>query len=268
LYIQVDAFSELSKSTKEIVMALPERQESAPLYQQVKGYVVDHIVSGKWPEAYRVPSENELTQILHVSRMTVHRALRELHSEGWLTRVQGAGSFVAEQKPQSALLEIRNIREEVTERGHRYGCRVLALERRRASADVARALELEAGAEVFFSLLLHQEEGTPVQVEERVVNPAFAPDYIHQDFTRITPYEYLIDLGPMDAAEHVVEAVLPDARSRRLLGICADEPCLLLTRRTWSHGLVVSRARLTYAGSRYRLAGRQDYTPRLGPVRE
>jgi len=245
-------------------MTLSERQESAPLYQQVKGYVVDHIVSGKWPEAHRVPSENELTRLLNVSRMTVHRALRELHSEGWLTRVQGAGSFVAEQKPQSALLEIRNIRDEVAERRHGYACRVVALELRHAGAEVAKALEIDTGAAVYYSLLLHLEDNMPVQVEERSVNPAFAPDYIHQDFSRITPFEYLVDIGPMDAAEHVIEAVLPDARSRKLLGISSDQPCLLVTRRTWSDGLVVSRARLTYPGSRYRLAGRQDYTQRPG----
>jgi DNA-binding GntR family transcriptional regulator len=37
--------------------------------------------------------------------MTVHRAPRELNSEGPLTRVQGAGTFVTTPKPRSALLE-------------------------------------------------------------------------------------------------------------------------------------------------------------------
>ncbi len=240
-------------------MTLPERQESAPLYQQVKDYIVAHILAGKWTQGHRVPSENQLTGLLGISRMTVNRALRELHGEGWLDRVKGAGSFVAEPKPQSALLEIRNIREEVMERGNSYGCRVLTLDTRAATADVAVALALEPGSPVHHSILVHRENDIAVQYEKRFVNPAFAPAYVEQDFTAITPYEYLIAQGPIEAAEHVIEAVAPGRKVQEALAIGADEPCLLLTRRTWSNGLIVTRVRQTYPGGRYRLAGRQDY---------
>lgn len=238
----------------------PSVDLAAPRYRQVREHVQQRIAAGEWPPGARVPSENELTQQLGVSRMTVNRALRELAAEGLLRREQGVGTFVAAPKPQSELLEIRNIREEVEERGHRYGCRVLTLERCRAPAETTRALELEPNAEVFRSRLLHLESDAPAALEERVVNPAFAPGYGDQDFTRITPYEYLTDLGPLDAAEHVIEAVRPKAEVRRLLDLRHDDPCLLLTRRTWSAGLVVSRAQFFYPGPRYRLAGRQDFT--------
>jgi GntR family histidine utilization transcriptional repressor len=66
-------------------------------------------------------------------------------------------------------------------------------------------------------------------------------------------------LSVPDAVEHAVEAILPDRRQQKLLDIAADEPCLLLTRRTWCLGQVVSRARLLHPGRRYRLAGRQAF---------
>lgn len=238
----------------------PAAEEAAPRYRRVREHVQRRIAAGEWRPGARVPSENELTQELGVSRMTVNRALRELAAEGLLRREQGVGTFVAAPKPQSELLAIRNIREEVEERGQAYGCRVLALEAGRATAETARALELEPGAAIFRSRLLHLESGAPAALEERAVNPAFAPGYAEQDFTRVTPYEYLTDLGPLDAAEHVIEAVRPSAEIRRLLALRAEDPCLLLTRRTWSRGLVVSRARFFYPGPRYRLAGRQDFT--------
>jgi GntR family histidine utilization transcriptional repressor len=240
-------------------MAAIRRHDTAPLYRQVKDHIVGRILAGDWPEGGRLPSENELTRALGVSRMTAHRALRELSAEGWLTRVQGDGTYVAEVKPQSALLEIRDIRDEIAERGHAHACDVVRLARESATREVARALALAPGAPVFRSLLVHREDATPVQVEERHVNPAFAPGYLEQDFARITAFEYLGGLGPMDAAEHVIEAELPGRETRELLGLGPGEPCLLVTRRTWSNGLVVSRARLNYPGSRYSLAGRQDY---------
>lgn len=235
--------------------------ESAPLYRQVKDFIVEQVLSGAWPAGSRVPSENVLLGDFGVSRMTVHRALRELMTEGWLTRVQGAGTFVAEQKPQSALLEIRNIRSEITERGHQHRADMVLLANEVSSRAVATALEIRSGTRVFHSLLVHRENGVPVQLEDRYVLPAFAPDYLKQDFTQITPNEYLTHCGQIEAFEHVIEAEMPTPEVQRLLQLAAPEPCLLLTRRTWSQGRVVSLARLTHPGSRYRLAGRQDYSP-------
>lgn len=238
-------------------------ESAAPLYRKVKDFIVQRVTEGAWAAGSRVPSENELTSEFRVSRMTVNRALRELTDEGWLKRVQGAGTFIAEQKPQSALLEIRNIRDEIAERGHRHSAEVLELRSEAASAEAAHALALRRGQRVFHSLLLHLEEGRPIQLEERFVNPAFAPDYLKQDFTRTTPYEYLMACGPIDAAEHIIEAVAPDAAIRRLLGLRAASPCLRLTRRTWSQNLVATQARLTYPDA-YRLVGRQELGARPG----
>lgn len=241
-------------------MALRKNRKGIPLYKQVKEHIVTRILAGDWPQGQRLPSENQLTGDLGISRMTAHRALRELTNEGWLTRVQGAGTFIAEAKPQSALMEIRNIREEIAERGRTHACVVALLSQEDANAEVAHALEIDPGAPVYHSLLVHKEGKQPVQVEDRHVNPAFAPNYLEQDFAHETAFEYLGQLGPLDTAEHIIEAVLPNETNRRLLHCRADEPCLLLTRRTWSNGLVVSRVRQMYAGSRYRLAGRQEYT--------
>jgi len=227
-----------------------------PLYERVKRYIADHIDSGAWGEDHRVPSEHTLVRQLGVSRMTVHRALRELTAEGMLTRIQGVGTFVAPPKPFSTLLEIRNIAEEIRGRGHQHAAEIHLLRSERAPLELARAMGLPPGAEVFHSILVHRENGVPVQVEDRHVNPAAAPDYLEQDFTRITPNEYLMRTAPLEEVEHVIEAIMPDRRVQRLLEIGPDEPCLLLHRRTWSRGAVAARARLLHPGSRYRLGGR------------
>ena len=232
---------------------------SEPLYRQVKRHILERIAARALVEGTQVPSENELTRALGVSRMTAHRALRELTAEGVLRRVQGAGTFVAAEKPESALFEVRNIAEEIAARGGRHSAEVLQLGVERAAAEEALALEIKPGARLFHSLLLHRENGLPVQIEDRHVSPAFAPNYLKQDFTRATPNQYLTVLRPPDAVEHAVEAILPDRRQQKLLEIAADEPCLLLTRRTWCQGQVVSRARLLHPGQRYRLAGRQEF---------
>lgn len=237
-------------------------QEIVPHYQRVKRMIADRIKAGTWNPGDRISSEAELVKALGVSRMTINRALRELTIEGTLTRVQGVGTFVAMSKPQAALFEVRNIAEEISERGHQHRAEILTLKAEPAPDDIAATFGLKTGARVFHSVLLHRENELPVQLEDRYVDPRHAADYLDQDFTRQTPYVYLTAIAPISEAEHIIEAVLPSATERKLLKIDAHEPCLQLTRRTWSAGKPVSHVRLIYPGSRYRLSGR------IAPKRE
>ena len=230
--------------------------QSTPLYQQIKDYIRANIDSGAWPRERQIPSEHELVRELGASRMTVNRALRELSAEGRLRREQGVGTFVADPRPKLELLKIRNIADEIRERGHAYRCDVHVHEADTCSDKIAAALGLVKGRRVFRSLIVHFENGVPVQLEDRYVNPAVAPDYLSADLTRTTPNVYLMNAAPLREIEHTLEAILPDERVQALLDIPPAEPCLLLHRRTWSGDNVASRAWLTHPGSRYRLGAR------------
>ena len=78
------------------------------------------IASARWKEGDLVPSEQALVRQFGVSRMTVNRAVRELTAEGVLTRRQGSGTYVAPQKYQATLVEIRNIADEIRSRGRAH----------------------------------------------------------------------------------------------------------------------------------------------------
>ena len=81
-----------------------------------------------------------------------------------------------------------------------------------------------------------------------------APDYLKQDFDRVTPYTYLTQAAPLTAGEHIVEAVIPTLRERELLQLEDHEPGLI-HRRTVRQNRG-DPARLLYPGSRYQLFGR------------
>jgi GntR family histidine utilization transcriptional repressor len=231
--------------------------DAAPLYAGVKQMILDRIHSGEWLPKHRIPSENELVAALGVSKMTANRALRELANEGALLRIQGVGSFVAERKGHSALFEVRNIAEEIAERGHVHTASVIVLRQETASAEITSGLEMKVGAPVFHSLIVHAENGVPIQIEDRFVNPAAAPAYLEQDFTVLTPNAYLTLAAPLSGSEHFVEAAMPQPKECKLLTIPRTQPCLAIRRRTWSANQVVSIARLVYPGHRYRLQARQ-----------
>ncbi|MCA1442351.1 histidine utilization repressor [Ensifer sp. IC4062] len=226
-----------------------------PRYEAVKQFIRSRIESGEWPANHRIPSENDIVADLGVSRMTANRALRELASEGAITRVQGVGSFVAAHKGSTALLEVRNIADEIRERGHRHTSRLTLLEVGPASPEIGDALGLPTGARVFHSIMVHCEEEVPIQIEDRFVNPTVCPNYMAQDFSAMTPNAYLTLVAPITRTEQIVEAVLPKPWECKLLAIGRNEPCLMIRRRTWWETATVTTARLLYPGTRYRLEG-------------
>lgn len=228
--------------------------QSPPRYAAIKQSISDAIRDGHLKPGDRVPSESELVKQFDVSRMTANRALRELQAAGVLVRRAGSGSFIAEPRPIGQMIEIRNIAEEIRERGHDYRARVVLNQEVRAGAETAPLLEVPAGTKLFHSIIVHHEAEFPIQLEERFVLASVAPEYGTLDFTRMTPNEYLTQIAPLERVEHRVCATMPDVQVRSLLGLSDGEPVLQMIRRTWSRGRLVSHAWLTHPGTRFELS--------------
>ncbi len=240
----IDCFGDISKSAPE------------PIYHQIKQAVENRIASGEWRAGQKLPSENALVAALDVSRMTINRALRELTQAGLIKRVHGLGSFVAEQPRHASLIELQDIALEIENGGGRYASRVLSLESVYASPTVTELMQLAEDVTLYRLRAVHYQDDLPLQLESRYVNPAVMPDFINQDFTRLTSTAYLLQQFKPDEMEHRVRAILPDQQTRELLMMADGQPCLQLTRRTWKDDQVVTYVTLTYPGDRYELGAR------------
>jgi GntR family histidine utilization transcriptional repressor len=216
-----------------------------PRYQQLKDLIIHRISTGELQPSDRVPSEYELVEAMSVSRMTANRALRELNDEGYVKRIAGRGTFVSDFRSQSHLLEVQNIADEIAGRGHSHSCTVIRQSRQHARGEVARALHVEQGTDVFHLQLVHHENAMPIQVEDRHV--------------LARPSAYLTAVAPLQEAEQIVRAAMPNGAIRAQLKIDEGEPVLVVIRRTWSKGRPVTFARLQHPGSRYEMTG--HYTP-------
>lgn len=230
-------------------------RDERPAYEQVKGWIRQHIASGAWKPGDPVPSEAALMERFAISRMTANRALRELATEGLVTRVQGSGTRVAQLHRISSQLVIRDIHEEMAERGHVHSTRVLRVAQEKAGAQLAESLGLRKGAPVFHTVLVHLENGVPIQYEDRYVNPEAAPGYLDTDFERVSPTSHLLEHAPLTEASYTIEATLPTEDEAHALEIQAGEPCLVMMRRTVSGVRVASVARQLYPGTRYSFSG-------------
>jgi len=229
-----------------------------PRFQVIKDFIIQAIKDKKYLPDAQIPTEYELAKQFSVSRMTANRAVKELVSEGMLVRHQGLGTFVTMAQAESPLLEIRNIADEIRGRNNVYSNERYRLKAIKATKNLADQLGIRTGDPVYHSLIIHKENGQPLQFAERYVNAAIVPDYIKQDFSITTPSQYLSELFPLSEIEHIVEAVLPTSLEQDALNISAGTPCLLVKRRTWSGNKLISYARLVHPGNLYRLSSRSE----------
>lgn len=224
-------------------------------YAQVKQHLKDGLAQGLWAPGALMPSESELVAQFGVSRMTVNRALKELQAEGLVNRVQGVGSFAAPLHKVSSMLRLRDVHDEIAERGHLHQAQVQLQTSEAATKGLAAQLGLSPGDEVFHTCIVHLENGVPLQVEDRYVNPTEAPDYLAQDFSHTTPTHYLFEATALWRAQYTIESSLPTKKEAQWLGIAPADPCLVVVRRTMSRSGVITLARLVHPGRRYLLEG-------------
>ncbi len=226
-----------------------------PAFQVIKDTLLQEIQSGKWKEGDAIPAETALASQFGVSRMTVNRAVRELTSEQILTRIQGSGTYVAQQKYQATLVAIKSIAEEIRSRGHTHRSELHELKAEAASEQLAAKFQVKAGHHLFHSVIVHFENEVAIQVEDRWVNSSVTPEYLQQDFSTMTPNEYLVAVAPLQGVDYSIEAVLPPRQIAEMLQISAKEACLVLHRTTRSRDMIATCVTMWHPGKRYQFAG-------------
>ena len=132
---------------------------------------------------------------------------------------------------------------------------MISLGEERAGPAQTAALDVALDQRVFHSVIVHFENDVPIQVEDRWVNPAVAPDYMQQDFSMITPNAYLMAAAPLQGVNYSIEALGPPREIAEMLHIQQKEPCLVLKRRTLSKGQTATVVTMWHPGSRYQFAG-------------
>ena len=83
-----------------------DKRLKTPYYKQIKQSIVSSIEQGLLKDGHRLPTERELSQFFEVSMIIPKKAYDDLAKEGYLTRVQGKGTFVQARAKQRIALSV------------------------------------------------------------------------------------------------------------------------------------------------------------------
>ncbi|WP_114973122.1 GntR family transcriptional regulator [Rhodoferax ferrireducens] len=140
----------------------------SPLYQQIKGLILNSLRLGEWKPGEAIPSEMELAARFRVSQGTVRKAIDELAAENLLVRRQGKGTFVATHAEQHVQFRFLKLVPDSGTPGSEGPAQrdIVECRRARASADVARALALRTGDPVLQVRRVLSFAGSPTILED------------------------------------------------------------------------------------------------------
>ena len=119
-----------------------------PLYEQVKGQLQQKIQSGEYPALSQLPSENELSELFSVSRITIRQALHKLSQDGLIFKVHGKGTFVSKPKAYQNITQLQGFAEAMSSSGHHILNEVLSIEFIEAPLKVTSKLKLAVRSQV------------------------------------------------------------------------------------------------------------------------
>ncbi|WP_027796785.1 GntR family transcriptional regulator [Paraburkholderia acidipaludis] len=211
----------------------------SPLYQQIKGLITQSLETGEWKPGEIIPSEVELAARYKVSQGTVRKAIDELAAENLLVRRQGKGTFVATHNEERAQFRfLRLLADDGAE--HPHVSRLLECRRLRASADIARQLDLKPSDPVVLIRRLLQFDG-----ENTVLDEIWLPGAVFRGLTAERLAEYKGPLYAMFEAEfgtrmiratEKIRAVAAEPAVADLLNVPAGFPLLSVDRVSYTYG--------------------------------
>lgn len=232
------------------------------LYRTILGELERKIVSGEWPPGHRLPFEVDLATSYNVSRMTMNKVMTQLAKSGLIERRRKSGSFVAQPRGQSAILEITDVEAEVRAMKLAYAYRLLSRTQRAATPADAAAFDVKKGTGLIEVRGLHLAGGEPFCLEERLINLDTVPEAGDATFADGPSGAWLLKQVPWSTAEHKIFAVNASTETARQLHIAARAACLLIQRRTWSEAGPVTFVRFTYPGDKHVIGA--TFTPVAG----
>ncbi|MEO6985167.1 MAG: GntR family transcriptional regulator [Paralcaligenes sp.] len=211
----------------------------SPLYQQIKGLLVQSLDRGEWKPGEAIPSEFELAARFQVSQGTVRKAIDDLAAENLLLRRQGKGTFVATHSEAKVRYRFLRLAADVG-KPPVSSSQILDCRRVKAPVDVARLLEVRAADMVVNLRRLLSFDLTPT-----IFDDIWLPGSVFRGLTAESLARYR---GPlyglfesefgvsMVRADEKIKAVAATAEQAQLLKIKTADPLLQVERVSYTYG--------------------------------
>ncbi|MFJ7936410.1 GntR family transcriptional regulator [Sporosarcina sp. NPDC096371] len=230
-----------------------DKQSPVPMYVQIEEHLKRRIVQGEFEVGMAIPSERELTELFDVSRMTVRQSITNLVTEGLLYREKGRGTFVASPKVEQPLSGLTSFTEDMLSRGMEPSTKLVRFKKVVAELDIAQALQLAEGEEVFVVKRIRHADDKPMAIERSYLPVKIVPE-LNLDAVEGSVYSFIENHQlAISHATQSMEATLVKKEDAELLQISVPSAVLLIERMSYlTNGMPFEIVRSMYRADRYK----------------
>jgi len=153
--------------------------DKRPLYIQVQEKLANLFKQGIYQSGERLPSEDELSEALGVSRSTVREALHYLQSAGWIIRRHGIGTFVSNyfEQVKNPLDRAVEFGQMIRDSGRQPQVRIVSVCRQPIQADLLDKLDVSPSSEVLAICKVFLADEWPVILVVNSIPLEIVPEY-------------------------------------------------------------------------------------------
>lgn len=211
---------------------LIDRDGAVPLYHQIYLQLRDEILSGERPYGSALPTEQELSEMYNVSRITTRRVLSELAQQHYVERKRRLGTRVTFKSPATPIeANIDQAVDSLMALGRDTTVNVIKVQIEKASRPVANALRLPPDANVVRAIRVRCLGGAPLGYVVSYVPESLAHVITERSLVK-APILRLLDEAGYHAkhAEQTIGAMLADRELTDALDIEPRAALLRITR--------------------------------------
>ncbi|RIW34663.1 GntR family transcriptional regulator [Bacillus salacetis] len=233
-----------------------KKNSPIPIYYQLGELIKELIDKGELKAGDSLPAEREYAEKFEISRMTVRQAFTQLVNDGYLYRVQGRGTFVAERKPkiEQALQGLTSFTEDMESRGMKPGSELVSFEIKPAAMEIAGELGLQEYAPVYEIQRIRLADEMPMAVETNYISANFIKG-LTEKIVNQSLYAYIEETLNLkiNHASQVIESSAADEMEAAFLGVQEGSPVMRIQRNTYlADGTPVEYVKSSYRADRYK----------------
>jgi GntR family transcriptional regulator len=166
-------------------------------YQAIRESLIDFIKENKYEIGDKIPSEDELARLLHVSRVTLREAIRQLREEGFLYSRRGSGTFLSGNVREIAgTLDVNSgLTRMITETGFKPGVTEFETELIDASRELAQKLRVKEGCGIVVLKRVRTANDRPVVYSLDYLSPGVATIFLSVNEKIMSLFKLIEDSG-------------------------------------------------------------------------
>ncbi|WP_208588536.1 GntR family transcriptional regulator [Gracilibacillus suaedae] len=231
-------------------MGKPKR---IPKYKMIEDYILQKIKGGQFAKGSPIETEQELIKKFNVSRVTVRQATNNLVAKGFLSRSQGSGTYVTNQKVIERSTHVKSFTEEMLETGKQPSTDIIEFKVIPSNEEIANKLAITKGEPIYYIKRLRKADNMPMMLETNFMEVQKYPD-LSYDRIRKSKYEFIegYTKETIDQSHHIVVPIMPSDEIVNYFNCDPSTPLLKVLNTTYlSNGQILDYTELILNGEEY-----------------